>query len=107
MNTTLIGNSTSASVSSRLLSGVGFSSATELLGPYQPPPLVPSCLTATIAATGPTGMVCLGMPALLSSGAAVAAPCSVEGTPRQPSSTVHNRHSGSNTRTLARITSAQ
>ena len=43
--------------SRRLLRGVGFSSGTALLGPYQPPPLVPSCLMATSAATGPTGMV--------------------------------------------------
>ncbi len=107
MNTTLIGSKTKARGSSRLLNGVGFSSATELLGPYQPPPLVPSCFTATIAATGPTAMVCLGMPALLSNGVAVAAPCKVDGTPCQPSSTVHSRHSGNNTRTLERITSAQ
>ena len=36
--------------------GVGFSSGFVLFGPYQPPPLVPSCLMATIAATGPCGI---------------------------------------------------
>ena len=48
-------------VSSRFENGVGFSSGTAEFGPYQPPPFVPSCLMATIAATGPTGIVWLEM----------------------------------------------
>ena len=45
-----------ASISKTLENGVGFSSGTPLFGPYQPPPLLPSCLIATIGATGPKGI---------------------------------------------------
>ncbi len=45
-----------ASISRKLESGVGFSKGTLLFGPYQPPPLLPSCLIATIGATGPNGI---------------------------------------------------
>jgi hypothetical protein len=56
------------SISSRFENGVGFSSATVLLGPYQPPPLLPSCLIATIGATGPSGIFCSLHPPKPSSG---------------------------------------
>ncbi len=45
--------------SSRLLQGLGFSNGWAELGPKKPPPLVPSCLIATSAATGPTAIVCV------------------------------------------------
>ena len=48
----------SEAVSITLANGVGFSSGTLEFGPYQPPPLVPSCLIATIDATGPKGIDC-------------------------------------------------
>ena len=51
MNAIDTGISRMPSISSRFENGVGFSSATELFGPYQPPPLEPSCLAATIGAT--------------------------------------------------------
>ena len=70
-----------ASVSSRLENGVGFSSGTALLGPYQPPPLVPSCLAATIGATGPSGIFCAFISTLASTGVAVGPACNVDGTP--------------------------
>ncbi len=57
--TSASGNRMMLTVSSRFDSGVGFSSGTVEFGPYQPPPFVPSCLIATIGATGPTGMVCV------------------------------------------------
>ena len=53
---TVIGMSKIAIISNKLDSGVGFSKGTELFGPYQPPPLLPNCLTATIGATGPNGI---------------------------------------------------
>ena len=37
----------------KFVSGVGFSKGCVQLGPNQPPPLVPSCLIATKAATDP------------------------------------------------------
>lgn len=53
---TVIGISKIAIISSKLENGVGFSKGTELFGPYQPPPLLPNCLIATIGATGPKGI---------------------------------------------------
>ena len=87
MKVTATGIRMIASVSSRLENGVGFSSGTALLGPYQPPPLVPSCLTATIGATGPSGIFCSFISTLVSTGATIGPPCSVEGTPCEVSST--------------------
>ncbi len=105
MNTTAIGSSTMPTSSSALDSGVGFSSGKLLFGPYQPPPLAPSCLAATIAATGPSGIFCVAMPALASIGVACGPAASVEGTPCQVSSRVHTRHSGSRKRRNRRTTS--
>ena len=42
--------------SRRLLHGLGFSNGWAEFGPKKPPPLVPSCLIATRAATGPTAI---------------------------------------------------
>ncbi len=106
MNTTAIGISRMPISSSALDSGVGFSSGMLLLGPYQPPPLVPSCLAATIAATGPSGSFWVSMPAAASIGVATGPAAKVEGTPWLVSSTAHSRHSGSMKRTQARTTSA-
>ena len=44
--------------SRRLLHGLGFSKGCDEFGPKKPPPLVPSCLIATSAATGPTAIDC-------------------------------------------------
>ena len=105
MNTIATGSSKMAIISNRLLSGVGFSSGTALFGPYQPPPLVPSCLIATIAATGPTGIVCSAMPALASIGVACFAPANVLGTPCHVSSSDHTSISGRSTRPIVRVVS--
>ena len=48
-----------AIISKKLDKGVGFSNGTLLFGPYQPPPLLPSCLIATMGATGPNGIFCV------------------------------------------------
>ncbi|MNM80321.1 hypothetical protein D3C81_922870 [compost metagenome] len=92
--------------SSALDSGVGFSSGTLLFGPYQPPPFAPSCLAATIAATGPSGIFCVSIPALVSIGVACGPAANVEGTPCQVSSNVHTRHNGNRKRRHNRTTSA-
>ena len=106
MNTAAIGNTTIDTVWMRFDSGVGFSSGTAEFGPYQPPPLVPSCFTATIGATGPTGITCSVMPALVSRGVALAAPPKVLGTPCQVSSSDTTKATGRKARTLRRTTSA-
>ena len=107
MKAMLTGIRIRASVSSRLENGVGFSSGTALFGPYQPPPLVPSCLMATIGATGPSGIFCSAICAEASTGVATGPPCSVAGTPWLVSASDQTRHSGSRKRTAGRITSAQ
>ncbi len=81
MKITAIGTSRMPTISSAFDSGVGFSSGKLLFGPYQPPPLAPSCLAATIAATGPNGSFCSAMPALASIGVACGPPAIVDGTP--------------------------
>ncbi len=48
-----------ASISRKFDNGVGFSKGTLLFGPYQPPPLLPNCLIATMGATGPKGIFCV------------------------------------------------
>ena len=105
MNTSDTGSNRIASISNRFDNGVGFSSAIALLGPYQPPPLVPSCLTATIGATGPSGMCCVVVAS--ASRVACGPAWKVAGTPCQPSSSVQTSHNGSSTRSVARITSTQ
>src|SRR3954447_26333178 len=52
-----IGSMTIAAIARRLLHGVGFSYGWVELGPKKPPPLVPDCLIATSAATGPRAIV--------------------------------------------------
>ena len=56
---TEMGISKIANISIKLDNGVGFSKGTLLFGPYQPPPLLPNCLIATIGATGPSGIFCV------------------------------------------------
>jgi len=107
MKTMLTGIRQIARVCRKLDSGVGFSSGTALLGPYQPPPLLPSCLIATIGATGPSGIFCALNSALASTGTATGPPASVAGTPCQVSSAERIRHNGSTKRSVARTTSAQ
>ncbi len=101
------GISAIASICRKLVSGVGFSSATVLFGPYQPPPLLPSCLIATIGATGPSGIFCSWNSAVASTGLATGPAASVAGTPCHVSSSDSTRHSGSTKRSVARTTSAQ
>ncbi len=52
-----IGSTTIETISIRLLQGDGFSNGWVEFGPKNPPPLVPSCLIATSAATGPRAIV--------------------------------------------------
>ena len=47
-----------ATISSRLVSGVGFSKGWAEFALKKPPPLVPSCLIASWEATGPIAMSC-------------------------------------------------
>ena len=47
-----------ASISRKLLNGVGFSNGWAELTPKNPPPLLPSCLMAICDAAGPMGMIC-------------------------------------------------
>ena len=107
MNTMLTGMSAIASVCRKFDSGVGFSSGTVLFGPYQPPPLLPSCLIATIGATGPSGIFCSLNSAVASTGVATGPACSVAGTPCQVSAADSSSDSGSTKRSAARVTSAQ
>ena len=101
MKTTATGIRMIASVSSRLDNGVGFSSGTALLGPYQPPPLVPSCLIATIGATGPSGIFCSFISdAGVDRRGRPGRPAASNGTPCQVSSADHSRHSGSMKRSV-------
>jgi len=52
------GISRMASISKKLLKGVGFSNGCALLALKKPPPFVPSCLMAICEATGPAGITC-------------------------------------------------
>ena len=47
-----------ASISRKLLNGVGFSKGCELFELKKPPPFVPSCLIAICEAAGPIGIIC-------------------------------------------------
>ena len=75
----------------RLLNALGFSKGCAQLAPKNPPPLVPNCLTATIAATGPRAIFWMTPP---SSVVASALPCRVIGMPLAMSSTPAMKHSG-------------
>ena len=48
-----MGNTTIAAIEIRLVQAEGFSKGWAEFGPKKPPPLVPACLMATSAATGP------------------------------------------------------
>src|SRR5262245_1343820 len=77
VQTAAIGSSMIAIVDTTLVQKVGFSNGCVLLGPKKPPPLVPSCLIATNAATGPRQITCTAP----SNVVAGAAPANVIGTP--------------------------
>ena len=64
-------------VSTRLVSGVGFSYGCAEFGPKYPPPLVPSCLIETTPAVTPRAIVCAGPSTVV----AWAAPSKVIGVP--------------------------
>ena len=82
-----IGSTTIETIESRLLQGDGFSNGWAEFGPKKPPPLVPACLIATRAATGPRAIVWVSIfVAAPSSVVAVAAPSKVIGTPMPTSS---------------------
>ena len=59
MTSAAIGNKMMQTYSIRLLHGFGFSNGWAELAPKKPPPFVPSCLGATIAATGPRAISCV------------------------------------------------
>jgi len=96
-----IGSATIEAIDSRLLQGLGFSKGWVELGPKNPPPLVPACLIATSAATGPRG----GAWPAPSSVVPCAAPWKVIGTPAATSRTEMTRAAGSRTATSPRIRS--
>src|SRR3954451_21477946 len=78
-----IGSAAIETIDRRLLQGEGFSNGWAEFGPKNPPPLVPACLIATSAATGPRAIVWVSnFVAAPSTVAAVAAPSKVIGTPR-------------------------
>ena len=79
--------------------GEGFSNGWVELGPKYPPPLVPICLTATSAATGPRLMVCVSILAAAPSiGVALTAPSKVIGIPLATSRSARTRHNGTKTK---------
>src|SRR3954466_11441270 len=53
-----IGRTMIEAISTRFVQGFGFSNGWAELGPKKPPPLVPDCLIAIRAATGPRAIVC-------------------------------------------------
>ena len=79
--------------STTLVQAVGFSNGWAEFGPKNPPPLVPSCLTATTAATGPRAITCSPPDNV----ATVAFPWKVIGTPPATSSTATTTDSGNRT----------
>ena len=82
IQTQAIGNSRMATDSTTLVNAVGFSKGWAELAPKKPPPLVPSCLTATKAATGPRAITCVAPSRVVTDWA----PSSVIGTPPTTSS---------------------
>ena len=90
-----IGSTTIEAIASRLLQGVGFSNGWAEFGPKNPPPLVPACLIATSAATGPRAIVWVSnFVAAPSSVVACAAGSNVIGTPMPTSRTAITRRHG-------------
>ncbi len=79
-----------------LVQAFGFSNGWAELAPKKPPPLVPNCLTATMAATGPRATACVcGWPlASTSSVVTWALGCMVMGMPAATSSQATMRQSG-------------
>src|SRR3546814_12270571 len=55
------------SISTKLVSAVGFSNGCALLALKKPPPLVPSSLIASWLATGPSAIVCLAPSSVVAS----------------------------------------
>ena len=90
-----------STVSTRLVSGVGFSNGCAELALKKPPPLVPRCLMVSSAATGPVAMVwpppCIGCAVMLAA--------SVCGEPCQIMNTAISSETGSSTRVVKRIRS--
>ena len=56
-----------SSISTKLVSGVGFSNGWALLALKKPPPLVPSSLIASCEATGPSASICLAPSSVVTS----------------------------------------
>src|SRR4051812_8246176 len=87
-----IGRTTIENSESMLLHGEGFSNGWVEFGPKKPPPLVPACLIATRAATGPRAMDCVSsLVAEPSRVVAAAALLKVIGTPRATRATATTR----------------
>ena len=104
MTRTAIGSRTMQTHSTKFVHEVGFSNGWAEFGPKKPPPLVPSCLIATTAATGPRAIPCvLGVPSSFDpiapawSVTAEAFPSNVIGTPPRISSTPTTMLRGSST----------
>ncbi len=101
-----IGSMTIAATARRLLQGVGFSNGWVEFGPKKPPPLVPACLIATSAATGPRAIVCVSNLVTAPSRVfAVAAGSRVIGTPVPIRRTAITTATGTRTKTRPRIRS--
>ena len=101
-----IGRTRIETTSNRLLHGVGFSNGWVELGPKKPPPLVPDCLIASRAATGPRAIVWVSIPvAAPSSVVACAAPWKVIGTPLATRISATTTQKGTRTKTRIRIRS--
>src|SRR3954447_2226874 len=101
-----IGKATIETRDSMLLQGDGFSNGWAEFGPKKPPPLVPDCLIATSAATGPRAIVCVSnFVAAPSRVVARAAPWKVIGMPEAIIRIAMIRQYGMNTVTSPRIRS--
>ena len=106
MTSDAIGRRVISASSIRLLQGLGFSNGCVELGPKYPPPLVPICLTATSAATGPRAMVWVSILAAAPSiGVALTAPSKVIGIPLATRKSARITQSGMKTKHKIRIKS--
>src|SRR3954452_1436524 len=99
MTSEAIGSATISQIEIRLLQGDGFSKGWAELGPKYPPPLVPACLIASRAATGPRAIVCLAPSSVVT----LAAPWKVIGTPVATRRTARTRANGTKTNRRLRI----
>ena len=101
-----MGSTTIEAIDSRFVQGDGFSNGCAEFGPKNPPPLVPACLIATSAATGPRAMVCVANPVTWPSRVvAPAALSKVMGTPRPISATARREQYGTITKSRPRMRS--